>query len=42
MNKNYIVPQTEVMLLSSEVIMDSINVIAHSGGGGFNNESEIE
>ena len=41
MNKNYIVPQTEVMLLSSEVIMDSINVINQSAGG-FNNESEIE
>ena len=33
MNKNYMTPQTEVMLLSSQVIMDSINVVHHSGGG---------
>ena len=33
MNKNYMTPQTEVMQLSSQVIMDSINVIHHSGGG---------
>jgi len=33
MNKNYMTPQTEVMQLSSQVIMDSINVVHHSGGG---------
>jgi len=33
MQKNYIKPQTEVMQLSSQVIMDSINVVHHSGGG---------
>jgi hypothetical protein len=33
MNKNYIVPQIEVMKLSSEDIMDSISIVHHSGGG---------
>lgn len=33
MNKNYMTPQTEVMQLSSQVIMDSINIVHHSGGG---------
>ena len=33
MNKNYIVPQIEVMKLSSEDIMDSISIDHHSGGG---------
>ena len=33
MNKSYMTPQTEVMQLSSQVIMDSINVVHHSGGG---------
>ena len=43
MNKNYIAPQTEVMQVSSQVIMDSINLVHHSGGGGgFNDESQIE
>ena len=32
MQKNYMIPQTEVMQLSSEVIMDGINVVHHSGG----------
>ncbi len=41
MRKNYIVPQSEVMLFSSEMIMDSIGIVHHSGGsnsggsGGF-------
>ncbi len=33
MNKNYMTPQTEVMQLSSQVIMDSITIVHHSGGG---------
>lgn len=33
MNKNYMTPQTEVMQLSSQVIMDSISIVHHSGGG---------
>ena len=33
MNKNYMTPQTEVMQLNSEVIMDSISIVHHSGGG---------
>lgn len=33
MNKNYMTPQTEVMQLSSQVIMDSIGIVHHSGGG---------
>ena len=41
MKKNYIVPQMEVMQLSSQVIMDTINVINHSGGGGGFDESNI-
>ena len=42
MQKKYIAPQMEVMQLSSEVIMDSIGIVHHSGGGGgFNDESEI-
>lgn len=42
MSKKYIVPQTEVTLISSQVIMDSISIVRHSGGGGgFNDESEI-
>ena len=46
MNKIYSTPQTEVMQLSSQVIMDAIIVVHHSGGsnggggGGFN-EDEI-
>lgn len=42
MKKEYIVPQVEVMQLSSQIIMDTINVINHSGGGpgGFD-ESNI-
>ena len=36
MNKNYIAPQTEVMQISSQVIMDSIGIVHHSGGGGNN------
>ena len=40
MRKNYIVPQSEVMQLSSEVIMDVIGIVHHSGGGGFD-EGEI-
>ena len=45
MNKNYMAPQTEVMQLSSQVIMDSINIVHHSGGGnggsGFNEDNII-
>lgn len=46
MQKNYIAPQTEVILLSSEEIMDSISVIRHSGGSGggsngFDDENAI-
>lgn len=42
MQKNYIAPQTEVMQLSSEVIMDTIGVVHHSGGGGgFTDEQTI-
>ena len=33
MQKNYIAPQIEVMQLSSEVIMDTIGIVHHSGGG---------
>ena len=43
MSKNYMKPQMEVMQLSSQVIMDTINVINHSGGGGgFTDENAIE
>jgi len=43
MNKNYIAPQTEVMQVSSQVIMDSINLVHHSGGGGgFTDEEQID
>lgn len=42
MRKNYMVPQTEMTVLSSQVIMDSINVVHASGGGGFNNMEEID
>ena len=41
MRKNYIVPQTEVMPLSAQLMQDSINIVHHSGGsngdggGGF-------
>ena len=42
MSKKYIVPQTEVTQISSQVIMDSISIVRHSGGGGgFNDESEV-
>ena len=42
MRKVYIAPQMEVMQFSSEVIMDSIGIVHHSGGGGgFDEESEI-
>lgn len=41
MRKNYMVPQSEVMQLSSEVIMDIINVVHHSGGDGGFDESDI-
>ncbi len=42
MQKMYIAPQTEVMQLNSETIMDSISIVRHSGGGGgFKDESEI-
>ena len=33
MKKNYMNPQTEVMQLNSHVIMDSIAIVHHSGGG---------
>ena len=44
MRKNYIVPQSEVMQLSSEMIMDTIGIVHHSGGsnsggsGGFSED----
>jgi hypothetical protein len=42
MRKVYIAPQMEVMQFSSEVIMDSIGIVHHSGGGGgFGEGSEI-
>ena len=34
MRKVYDMPQVEVTLFSSEVIMDSINLVHHSGGSG--------
>ena len=45
MQKNYIAPQTEVMQLSSDAVMQGIGIVRHSGGksgggGGFD-ESEI-
>lgn len=40
MRKNYIVPQSEVMRFSSQLMQDIVNVINHSGGGGFG-EGEI-
>ena len=46
MRKEYIMPQVEVLPISSEVIMDSIGIVHHSGGsssgdgGGFG-ESQI-
>ena len=39
MNKNYITPQTEVMQLHSQVVMDSINLVHHSGGANEEGES---
>ena len=46
MRKVYIVPQSEAMQFSSEVIMDSISIVHHSGGGstggsGFNEDNII-
>lgn len=41
MRKNYIIPKSEVVQLSSEVIMDIINVVHHSGGGGGFGEDDI-
>ena len=45
MKKNYIAPQVEAMQLSSQVIMDSINIVRHSGGGngssGFDEDNII-
>ena len=40
MRKNYIVPQSEVMRFSSQLMQDVVNIVNHSGGGGFD-ESEI-
>lgn len=35
--QKYIVPQTEVAQLHSQVIMDSINIVHHSGGSNGDN-----
>lgn len=40
MRKNYIVPQSEVMRFSSQLMQDVVNIVNHSGGGGFD-ESEM-
>jgi len=32
MRKNYMTPQTEAMQFSSEIIMDGMNIVHHSGG----------
>ena len=40
--KKYINPQTEIVNVTSDVIMDTIGVVHHSGGGGGGfDESQI-
>jgi len=42
MKKNYIAPQAEVMQINASLMQDSMNVINHSGGGGFTDENMID
>ena len=40
--KKYMNPQTEILKVTSDVIMQGMNIVNHSGGGGgFKDENQV-